>query len=92
VGSSAYIGVYICGRYISLASNKRLLHRPYIVRLIILSLLFVPSTNPFESELATEFSTASMSLASPFAKREIFSKLDFAYFSINRYNNDKFFR
>ena len=32
--------------YLSFASNKRFLQRPYIVRFIIFNRLFVPSTKP----------------------------------------------
>ena len=56
--------------YINFVANKSLLQRPYIVRFIIFNLLFVPSTNPFDNGLETEFSTASRSLSRPSAKRE----------------------
>lgn len=72
--------------YISFAANKSLLQRPYIVRLTILSLLFVPSTNPFDNGLATEFSTAARSFSNPIEKRESSFKVDFLYFSMKRYN------
>ncbi len=72
--------------YINFADNKSLLHRPYIVRFTILSLLFVPSTKPFDNGLATEFSTAARSFSNPNEKRESFFKFDFLYFSMKRYN------
>ena len=72
--------------YISFAANKSLLQRPYIVRFTILSLLFVPSTNPFDNGLATEFSTAARSFSIPLAKRESSFKVEFYYFSIKRYS------
>ena len=71
------------GLYINFAANKFLLQRPYIVRFTIFNLLFVPSTNPFDNGLATEFSTASRSLSRPSAKRESSFMLDFLYRSIN---------
>lgn len=40
--------------YINFAANKSPLQCPYIVRFTILSLLFVPFTNPFDNGLATE--------------------------------------
>ena len=61
--------------YINFADNKSLLHRPYIVRFTILSLLFVPSTKPFDNGLATEFSTAARSFSNPNEKRESFLSL-----------------
>lgn len=72
--------------YISFAANKSLLQRPYIVRLTILSLLFVPSTNPFDNGLATEFSTAARPLSKPREKRDSSFKVDFLYFSMKRYS------
>ncbi len=38
--------------YISFAAKSALLHLPYIVRFTIFSLLFVPSTKPFEGSSA----------------------------------------
>ena len=72
--------------YISFAAKSALLHLPYIVRFTIFNLLFVPSTKPFESSLATEFSTASISFSNPFANRNISFKSEFLYRSINKYN------
>lgn len=72
--------------YISFAAKSALLHLPYIVRFTIFNLLFVPSTKPFESSLATEFSTASISFSNPFANRDISFKSEFLYRSINKYN------
>lgn len=72
--------------YISFTANKSLLQRQYIVRFTILSLLFVPSTNPFDNGLATEFSTAARSLFKPFAKHENPFKVEFLYFSMKRYS------
>ena len=63
--------------YISFAAKSALLHLPYIVRFTIFNLLFVPSTKPFESSLATEFSTASISFSNPFANRDISFKSEF---------------
>lgn len=51
-----------------LKAVKKAMPLPYIVRLIILNLLLIPSTNPLLLDEATEFSTASISFASPFAK------------------------
>ena len=81
-GSSAYFGIYLLGRYMSFASNNCRLHRPYIVRFIIFNLLFVPSTNPLDKGLTTEFSTASISFSSPTAKRDNSGISDSLYFSI----------
>lgn len=72
--------------YISFTAKSALLHLPYIVRFTIFNLLFVPSTKPFESSLATEFSTASISFSNPFANRDISFKSEFLYRSINKYN------
>ena len=80
------------GLYINFAANKFLLQRPYIVRFTIFNLLFVPSTNPFDNGLATEFSTASRSLSRPSAKRESSFMLDFLYRSINKYRRGIHFR
>ena len=83
-GSSAYFGIYLLGRYMSFASNNCRLHRPYIVRFIIFNLLFVPSTNPLDKGLTTEFSTASISFSSPTAKRDNSGISDSLYFSMNK--------
>lgn len=72
--------------YISFAAKSALLHLPYIVRFTIFNLLFVPSTKPFESSLATEFSTASISFSNPFANRDISFNSEFLYRSIIKYN------
>ena len=72
--------------YISFAAKSALLHLPYIVRFTIFNLLFVPSTKPFESSQATEFSTASRSFYNPFANWDISFKSEFLCRSINKYN------
>lgn len=60
----------LCDAYIRFAASSSLLQRPYMVRFIIFSLLFVPSTNPLDNGLATAFSTAGKSFSRPEAKRE----------------------
>ena len=46
---------FYTGLYISFAANNFLLHRPYIVRFTIFTLLFVPSTKALLKSLATAF-------------------------------------
>ena len=59
---------FYTGLYISFAANNFLLHRPYIVRFTIFTLLFVPSTKALLKSLATAFSTAEISFSNPLAK------------------------